>query len=197
MAWIRRHWLALLGLAPLLPPLIKGIVSLIGYGGSVDFVISRIQEPAWVGDIIRFVVDPPGWSILPLIAFGLVLIYWDLRWRKTQTPTVAVGRGTSSERSRQTIPPSALPPRDVTLTDAMWRAFTGRWNGRPQAKMDIGSDPEALRFFGICDEIRQHAFDGKLPVWAARRNGPQDGIRVCTSRFHGNSGAIVESKSGM
>ena len=74
MRWIRRHWLALLGLTPLLPPLIKAVLQLIGLGGSIDFLIARYDDPACVGRMIGFLNDPPGWSIVPMILIGLLLI---------------------------------------------------------------------------------------------------------------------------
>jgi len=53
------------------------VLSLVGFGGSIDFVISRSQEPGWVGQMINWLIDPPGWSVLPLIGLGLTCIYWD------------------------------------------------------------------------------------------------------------------------
>jgi hypothetical protein len=68
----------------------------------------------------------------------------------------------------QPIDPSQLPPRDVSLSDAIWRAFMGKWGERKKEPMEMPNDPEAVRFYDICEEFTQHAFDGKLPIWAVR-----------------------------
>jgi hypothetical protein len=88
--WIRRHWLVLAGCLPLIPPATKGALSLVNFGGNIDFVISRSQNPGWVGRMINWLIDPPGWLILPLIALGLTCIYWDA---KRQLVTRGTGAG--------------------------------------------------------------------------------------------------------
>jgi hypothetical protein len=77
--WIRRHWRALVGAFLLLEPIWRGIKWLITLGGDVDFIVSRSQEPGWVGAVIDTLISPPGWITLPLIVSGLALIYWDTR----------------------------------------------------------------------------------------------------------------------
>src|SRR4051794_41031650 len=79
LGWVRRHWIALLGLLPLIPAAFKGALALITVGGDIDFVVSRSQEPGWVGQMIGWLIDPPGWTILPFMLFGFACIYWDTR----------------------------------------------------------------------------------------------------------------------
>jgi hypothetical protein len=101
MRWIRRHWLALLGLTPLLPPLIKAVLQLIGLGGSIDFLIARYDDPAWVGRMIGFLIDPPGWSIVPMILIGLLLIWWDFRRRTSKDIAVTAKRDWWDKRAAE------------------------------------------------------------------------------------------------
>jgi hypothetical protein len=116
MTWIRRHWRALLALAPLLPPFVKGVLSFVGFGGSVDFVISRLQEPGWVAVMIRWLLDPPGWSILPMILMGLALIFWDSRRHR-------LGVAIAGDASKQFNERVGTPERD---SDAMARLKLAR-----------------------------------------------------------------------
>jgi hypothetical protein len=79
--WLLRHWRALAGAATLIPAAIKGALALITFGSDVDFIVSRSQDPGWVGKMINWIIDPPGWAIVPLIVLGLAFIYWDVRRR--------------------------------------------------------------------------------------------------------------------
>lgn len=54
--------------------------------------------------------------------------------------------------------------RDVELWEALWRAYSGNWNGRS----DVETGVEILRFEIAADTIRQHAFEGSLPIWGRR-----------------------------
>jgi hypothetical protein len=81
MHWIRRHWVALLSAIPLIPTVFKWLGWIVSRGGDMDFVISRTNDPGWVGTMIGWIINPPGWAILPLIAGGLFLIWLDVRRR--------------------------------------------------------------------------------------------------------------------
>jgi hypothetical protein len=39
--------------------------------------------------VIYWIIDPPGWSIVPLIAVGLALIYWDTRRRRPSNTDIS------------------------------------------------------------------------------------------------------------
>jgi hypothetical protein len=90
MGWIKRHWLALLGLLAWLQPLWLAIKWLVGRGGDLDFIISRWADPGWVGAVISFFLSPPPWTMLPLLIIGTALILWDYsRHRNVAGPSVA------------------------------------------------------------------------------------------------------------
>jgi hypothetical protein len=59
--------------------------------------------------------------------------------------------------------------RDVSLPDAIWRVFLGRWGERINLPKHDFKDRRVYRFVVVCSEIRQAAFDGKLPIWATRQ----------------------------
>jgi hypothetical protein len=101
LGWARRHWLALAGFLPLIPPATKGVLSLLSVGGNIDFVISRSQEPGWVGQLMNWLIDPPSWMILPLIALGLTCIYWDAKRQPA-------ARGTSRRAAVTGIDPASV-----------------------------------------------------------------------------------------
>jgi hypothetical protein len=105
-AWLRRHWLVLAGVVPLIPAAIKGALALINIGGNIDFVVSRSQDPGWVGQMIDWIIDPSGWAILPLIALGFACIYWDFRRKLPRASTAG-----SAEDKRPYLPtlPHARP----------------------------------------------------------------------------------------
>jgi hypothetical protein len=62
--------------------------------------------------------------------------------------------------------------RDVTMLDALWRAFSGEWGVRPQFSPSDHDSPEITRLWAVGDRLRQQAFEGKLPVWGRRRSRP-------------------------
>jgi hypothetical protein len=81
--WLTCHWRALLGAASLLEPVWRLIKWLLHWASDFDFVISRIQNPSWVGVVInwliKWVFDPPAWVTIPALIAGVALIFWDFR----------------------------------------------------------------------------------------------------------------------
>jgi len=60
-------------------PLWKFVRETVSWGGNLDFVISRSQDPGWVGLAINRLLDPPAWSLIPLMLAGFALLWWDVR----------------------------------------------------------------------------------------------------------------------
>lgn len=50
------------------------IERIVGWGGSIDFVLARWDEPAWVGALMGAVVDYSDWLGLALLIGGIVLL---------------------------------------------------------------------------------------------------------------------------
>lgn len=57
----------------------KGIKWLLGWGGSIDFVVERTQDPRWVGVMLNWLVHPPAWAHLLIVILAVVVIIWDQR----------------------------------------------------------------------------------------------------------------------
>ena len=73
-----RHWPSILSVFFFLPAIWKGIKVVIGIGGDVDFVVSKVAHPGWVGKMVGMLLNPPAWALVPLILAGLLLIWWDV-----------------------------------------------------------------------------------------------------------------------
>jgi len=61
--------------------------------------------------------------------------------------------------------------RDVWLADAIWRAYLGKWE-RPDHDLNgpgVGEESAQRLHDIVVNEIRQFAFEGKLPIWGKRR----------------------------
>jgi hypothetical protein len=112
MGWMRRHWVALLGVIPLIPTALKWIGWLISRGGDADFVISRSSDPGWVGAMINWIINPPAWAIMPLIVAGFALIWLDVKRRRAK---VTVSPITPQEVS---APYGIRPRRENSLSGA-------------------------------------------------------------------------------
>jgi hypothetical protein len=109
MGWIGRHWALLLGLLAYIAPLSRGIKWLVGRGGDLDFIISRVADPGWVGVVINWILNPPAWTTFPLLLVGAVLIWWDLHRRKA---VPAVDRQQPSEADAS-VAASPIPTNSV------------------------------------------------------------------------------------
>ena len=80
MDFLKRHFLQLIGLIGLFgAPVWKAIKPFLQLLGDFDLIISRIEDPDWMGVIMRFLLDPPGWLILVLMVIGILLLMWDGR----------------------------------------------------------------------------------------------------------------------
>lgn len=79
-SWVQGHWRRAIAVALLwFLPLWQFARSIIMLGGDADFVISRSEDPGWVGAMLNFILNPPAWINLPLILAGLAVIYWGTR----------------------------------------------------------------------------------------------------------------------
>jgi hypothetical protein len=95
MQLIRNHFLALFGYAALFgPPVWKAVKPVLQWLGDFDLIISRIEDPDWMGAVMRFILDPPGWLIVVMMIVGIILIFWD--GRRTQEVKQSGGDGFSA-----------------------------------------------------------------------------------------------------
>lgn len=82
MGWIRKHWRVVVAVLGGIEPLWRILRWIVGFAGDIDFLVSRIREPAWIGDLFAFVNDLPPWVSLLLIVASASLIYWDMLRRR-------------------------------------------------------------------------------------------------------------------
>lgn len=164
MDW-KRYWRSALGIIFLIPPAWHALHSLIMWGGDIDFVISRSADPGWVGNLIDFLLNPPGVITLPFIVIGLLLIYWDNRRashsnepkEKAATPKTIKNAiramGLSPQEEAERIPvkahPSEFPPWPFSL-EGMVRSN--------RSDFDLIPAPFVLRGERSDDGIDIHAF---------------------------------------
>jgi hypothetical protein len=109
--WLLKHILRIVGwLLLLVIPAAKAAKELLGLGGTFDFVISRFNDPAWVGVMLSAIFNPPPWAIPLSIILGLALIWLDLKrpWEKGRS----AGTGQALPISPLVAPltPSGSPP---------------------------------------------------------------------------------------
>lgn len=85
--WLQEHWRATLGAATLIDPVWRVGRWVITILGDLDFLVSRINDPGWLGTVINFIVNLYG-ALAPILALaGLGLIYWDIRRHRKQGAT--------------------------------------------------------------------------------------------------------------
>jgi hypothetical protein len=136
--WFWRHLWAVLGGLSLLLPAYKGAKSLVGWGGDIDFVLSRSDDPGWVGWVLSQFLDAPGWALILMIAVGLGLIWWDLR--RSQARNLAAQKP-FTEPSQ----PSPEPGRPAVVKPDAVRAA-------PQQSVSAPREPDWSKLFDLTDE---------------------------------------------
>ena len=99
-----RHWKAILAAFVGLPSL--GAIWRVGWNalsalGNIDFVISRSQNPGWIGYMINLLLNSPLWLILSGIVIGYLLFRVDNRQSQDRwagnlgIPSITIVIGTS------------------------------------------------------------------------------------------------------
>jgi hypothetical protein len=101
MQFISRHWTALLSIFPFLPALGRLLKPVLQWAGDLDLVISRIEDPDWMGIVMWWFLDPPPWVILPALIVGFLLIGADIwRGRRRRSDLTINGRDVLAVASR-------------------------------------------------------------------------------------------------
>jgi hypothetical protein len=70
---------------------------IIGWGGSLDFLISRSQDPGWVGDVLTFVAAQAPYLGFVSIMAGVALIVWNERRRTAQLLEARIPSGPTGD----------------------------------------------------------------------------------------------------
>ena len=106
---------------------------------------------------------------------------WFLYWHIKRGLQVEMKVGEAPVQAPAT--PSFDPSwtNDVTLLEAIWRVTLGKWDVRLEY---ADNDWEAMKpFWNAVIEIRQRAFEGKLPIWAKRKRPPSTLFELVPPQF--------------
>lgn len=116
----------------------------------------------YLGITVAEMIERSGDLAFSLIA-AVAIVWFLYRYMKRDSDRqLKAGSGTTE---REAIDPATLPPRDVSLHDAAWRALLGRWGVRIDADVMRSDRDLQTRFGQVCREMGQYAFERKLPVW--------------------------------
>ena len=124
------------------------VLAFVGRLGDLDFVVTRIQDPGWVGAVLRFTLDTPLiWTALA-IAGGISLILWGNRSGR---------RANAGPRAPTAISHAPVPTVDAELD---------------QIRRDVGWLAEALTSYAPYDQQEESAieryrrlFDSDHTIW--------------------------------
>jgi hypothetical protein len=151
--------------------------------GILSFVISGLllqvfKETSWAIFIER-ILEEAATSLhieraAMIATLSQVLIVGGILWAALYF-AFCVGRAERPEKEESDshpeprVLPEAVPSdpkwaRDVSLAGALWRAFQGDWMNAKPPKDGLENE----RFELTADQIRQHAFDGSMPIWGRR-----------------------------
>ena len=79
--WLRTHWpSSVAGLLFVWPILSRIIGKAVQWASTFDFALERFYNPSWIGDVLRFIADPPSAVVWCAVLIGLGLIFWDFSW---------------------------------------------------------------------------------------------------------------------
>lgn len=99
----RKPWVAWTLLA------LGAIERLVGWGGSVDFVLTRWNEPAWVGDVLNAILEYSNLIGLALLVGGFALLIRNERKRND----ARYGRDRDEAAPRARLAPEPTPSGDT------------------------------------------------------------------------------------
>ncbi len=84
---------------------------IIGWGGSLDFLISRSKDPGWIGDVVNVVVLNTSYLSFFMMLAGVAFIVWNERRRTEKLLESRFGGQPASPRHIEIEPrPSFEPP---------------------------------------------------------------------------------------
>ncbi len=131
-----------------------------------DWIKHQLEH--FFGHTVAEMLERFGSVGFPVLA-AIALIWLIYSYAKAHVKADLAGQsGASPIPAPATIKPPVFDQswiRDVSLANALWRAYSGNWNGWQRI---MQPSPEADKFYKIVDEIRQYAFEGALPIWAKR-----------------------------
>jgi hypothetical protein len=135
------------------------IERLLAWAGNIDFIVTRVRDPDWVGEAIRWLLDPPAGVLLAVFVVSAFLITWDLKWRKPKQTTVAA----PSLKDAQTLFCStANPARNSQggIINSMVRGIANHPNPSVKASIQLfqSKAPATPAFGKLSNAIREIDF---------------------------------------
>lgn len=88
MAFVRKHWVALLTILPFLPTIWREAIRLLDWGARIDLIATKLHEAGGMKGVLAFLINPPAWLIWPSVAIAIALLLWDKRRNEPQTEVV-------------------------------------------------------------------------------------------------------------
>jgi hypothetical protein len=137
---------------------------------SYDLFVSQLLPEPWADRAPKMrdiIAETSGWLpwwgwVLILLGIVIAALLEYAVWRTHPNKRLGVK---PPQKAETAIPIDPRWSRDISLAGALWRAFDGDWkNVRPPQ-----SQLEEDRFYQTAEQIRQHAFDGSLPIWGRRK----------------------------
>lgn len=78
--FLKRRLIGAVGSLFVLVDIFRWLMKVVGWGGDLDFLITRSQDPGWVGTMARIATELPIWNPLVLSIMGLSFIFIDYAW---------------------------------------------------------------------------------------------------------------------
>jgi hypothetical protein len=118
MGFVRRNWegvaAALFVVVPYLGAILRWIDRIVGWGGSLDFLISRSEHPGWVGSVLTFLLNPPEIvRLVALLAATYLLILRERRRNDARHAALVEERAVAAE------PPKAVEVVEAPVGDTL------------------------------------------------------------------------------
>jgi len=140
------------------------------YLGAVAFTMVLAGGEELFRELLTGSATSPWWSSAIVIALAYPVYVSPAIWKWWNEDRGEVPTGHDLRTAAPELPPP--PPstgalhRDIWLHDAIWRLYLGRWERRTIDRDGTGYSHEEIERLQKCfKEIRQAAFDGRLPVW--------------------------------
>jgi hypothetical protein len=129
----------------------------------------KLQLERFVGHTVAEMLERFGSVGFPVL--GATAVVWLLYSYLKAHLRAEMGIKAEPEPRREVAATTIDPrwSRDLLLSEALWRVYNGDWSGRIDLSQEHYQDAKVLKLWDAAVALRQHAFDGTLPIWARRQ----------------------------
>lgn len=82
----------------------------LGFLGNMDLIVSRIEDPGWMGKVINFLLfEPPAWFSIGLLLTAIILLVyvsWNTKQKNEETEL-------SKNKDQEHLPHKEFPLADI------------------------------------------------------------------------------------